>query len=113
MKKIDEKTSQYKRSTNNSHKKYISVARRLLLKQLPDRDGYEFDANYESLKNSRTFYFIVLCHVKHLLSPSKVEDYKEHFFMLMNNKIDVYRKEIESTQNRNFVAFRMGEIADI
>ena len=34
IQKINEKSGKYKRSTNNSHKKYISVARRLLLRYL-------------------------------------------------------------------------------
>ena len=33
--------------------------------------------------------------------------------MLMNNKKDVYRKEIERAENINFVNFRIDEIADI
>lgn len=33
--------------------------------------------------------------------------------MLMCNKIDVYRKEIEKANNRNFITFRLDEIADI
>lgn len=31
----------------------------------------------------------------------------------MCNKIDVYRKEIEKADNRNFITFRLDEIADI
>lgn len=33
--------------------------------------------------------------------------------MLMNNKMDFYKKQVGKTDNRNFINFRYDEIADI
>lgn len=69
MRRISERTTSYKRSTNNSHKKFICVAKRLLLKLLPEPSRKNFEDSFTEYKNSRTYFFIILAHAKLLLSP--------------------------------------------
>ena len=46
MRKIDEKRGKYKRSTNNSHKKYTGVAKRLMIKYLREQEISRFETVY-------------------------------------------------------------------
>ncbi len=89
------------------------MARRLLLKYLKEPEINRFETVYESLKNSRTYYFIILAHVKFLLAPKYIKEIQDNFIMVMRNKMDFYNKEMSRTNNRNFINFRLGEIAEI
>jgi hypothetical protein len=113
MRRISERRCGYKRSTNNSHKKFICVAKRLLLRLLEEPQRQEFEESYDSFKNSRTYYFIVLAHAKLLLSPQRLQAFRSQFRTLMENKVAYYQKEVDRTDNRNFINFRSDEIADI
>jgi hypothetical protein len=113
MRRITERRTSYKRSTNNSHKKFICVARRLLGKLLGKAERAAFEEGFQEYRNSRTYYFIILVHVKLLLLPEGVEAFRREFRTLMQNKIEYYRKELARTDNRNFIHFRCDEIADI
>jgi hypothetical protein len=113
MRRISERQGSYKRSTNNSHKKFICVAKRLLLRLLEDGEREEFENGFDEFKNSRTYYFIVLAHAKLLLPPERLDSFRRQFVALMGNKIAFYRKEVGRTDNRNFINFRCDEIADI
>jgi len=52
------------RIANNSHKKYISAARRALLKLLSHPEAVEFDHKYDKFKTARSYFFIILAHAK-------------------------------------------------
>lgn len=68
MRRINQRRGGYKRSTNNSHKKFICVAKKLLLQRLTETQRTRFESGFESFKNSRTYYFIILAHARLILS---------------------------------------------
>ena len=103
----------YRRSTNNSHKKFISIARKLLLRSYPLPLRQRFDQVHRDHKNSRAFFFIVLAHVKKRMTAQQQHEFHKTFNISLESKINTYRKEISSNPNRQFVNFRMDEIFDI
>jgi len=92
--KINKRGNRYQRSSNNSHKKFICIAQKVLLKLLKKEQKLNFIKDFSTLKNIRAFYFIILAHVKFLLSPENQLYYAKTFFILMKNKIEYYQKEV-------------------
>jgi hypothetical protein len=82
-----EQRGKYKRSTNNSHKKFISVARKLLFKICSEKERSYFEKEFESYKNSRTFYFIILAHVKIRMNKDDGKRFTTAFVLALNRKI--------------------------
>ena len=46
-------------------------------------------------------------------SNKYIKEIQDNFIMVMRNKMDFYNKEMSRTNNRNFINFRLGEIAEI
>jgi hypothetical protein len=83
MRRITERRTSYKRSTNNSHKKFICVAKRLLARLLTAAEREAFEEGFQEYRNSRTYYFIILAHVKLLLGPEGIGLFRREFRALM------------------------------
>jgi hypothetical protein len=89
------------------------VARRLLGRLLEKGERKAFEQGFHEYRNSRTYFFIILAHVKLLVPPQGIQLFRREFRTLMQNRISYYRKELTRTDNRNFIHFRCDEIADI
>ena len=113
MQRINQRKEKYKRSTNNSHKKFICVARKLLYKLCTYRERELFEKEFESYQNSRVYYFIILSHVKIRMTVSESENFKRNLTTLLDAKVQTYNEELRMTNNKNFINFRFEEIADI
>lgn len=113
MRRINQRKEKYKRSTNNSHKKFICVARKLLYKLCTYRERELFEREFESYQNSRVYYFVILAHVKIRMTPSERDNFHRNLATLLNAKVHTYNEEIKRTNNKNFINFRFEEIADI
>lgn len=64
-------------------------------------------------RNSRVYYFIILCFLKWYLSPADIQWVFEHFCLEVSNKIERYQMEINTTSNANFIHFRRDEIIEM
>ena len=113
IRRINQRKQKYKRSTNNSHKKFICVARKLLYKLCTYRERELFEKEFELYQNSRVYYFIILSHIKIRMTESQRENFKRNLTSLLNLKMHNYNEEIRRTNNKNFINFRFEEIADI
>lgn len=113
MRRINQRKEKYKRSTNNSHKKFICLARKLLFKLCTYRERELFEREFEAYQNSRVYYFVILAHVKIRMSPTERDNYQRNLTALLNAKVHTYNEEIKRTNNKNFINFRFEEIADI
>jgi hypothetical protein len=82
----------FKRSTNNSHKKFISVARRWMFKNNRSELKGAFECKFHSLKSTRTYFFIILAFIKSAMSLEKQEVFKIHFDKEVKGKIVFYGK---------------------
>jgi hypothetical protein len=54
----------YLRIANNSHKKYISAAKRALLQLLSSAEVADFELKYDRFKTARSYFFIILAHAR-------------------------------------------------
>jgi hypothetical protein len=113
MRKINQRRGKYKRSTNNSHKKFINVAKKLFLQKLTPQDQTDFERRFRSHSNSRAYFFIILSNAKLKLSDDEIEEFIEQFCKIMQEKIIYYEKELKLTSNQNFINFRKQEITDL
>ncbi len=113
IRRINDQKDSYKRSTNNSHKKFICLARRLLFKHCAGSERERFESQFEAHRNSRSYFFILLAHAKLRLPAHKTKEFRAAFAQLLATKVELYQKEITRTDNKNFVNFRYDEIADL
>lgn len=73
----------------------------------------EFNEKYDSFKNKRAYFFIVLLYIRHTLQPEQTEALERRFLVDVKNKILKYEEEIGETENANFVNFRVSEIVEM
>lgn len=79
MEAINRKKGKYKRSTNNCHKKYIGIIKNLVCLKLSAEAKDDMLGRFFQYRNSRVYYFIILCFLKWYLSPGDIQWVFEHF----------------------------------
>lgn len=113
MQAIDKKQEGYKRSTNNCHKKYISILKNLLFLKLNNHHKDQILSTFHQYRNSRVYYFINLCFLKWKVEVADIRWIFQHFCQDLTEKIQQYRLQISKTTNTNFINFRKDQIIEM